>query len=131
MLLIPSLQVYSGSRDGTLKLWDLEDATEIKSFEVISEPIESMAIVGTTAFLTCHWREFQAGRLLQFDLVKGAAQDSRTKLSKPRQVVASLNGNLVATFDRHTVMAWLPEEFTTSAPLTMHHTKAITCLTLR
>lgn len=82
------------------------------------------------AFLTCSWREAQAGRALAFDLIKGIALESRTKLSKPRTLALSLGGSLIATHDRHTVLVWNPAHFGSVAPLALHHTKAITCVAI-
>ncbi|KAG7669082.1 hypothetical protein Ndes2526B_g00805 [Nannochloris sp. 'desiccata'] len=128
-----STQIYSTSRDGTIGLWDLQSGTRVQSWDVINQPIESIAIVGsshTTAILTCSWREAQAGRALAFDLSKGAARESRIKLSKPRPLTLSASGNLIATHDRHTILVWSPESFGSSPPLALHHTKAITCVSI-
>jgi len=127
------LQIYSTSRDGTIGLWDLESGTRVQSWDVINQPIESIVIVGssqTTAILTCSWREAQAGRALAFDLSKGAARESRIKLSKPRPLTLSARGNLIATHDRHTILVWAPDSFGSSPPLALHHTKAITCVAI-
>jgi WD40 repeat protein len=127
------LQIYSTSRDGTIGLWDLQSGTRVQSWDVIDQPIESIVIVGsshTTAILTCSWREAQAGRALAFDLSKGAALESRIKLSKPRPLTLSVSGNLIATHDRHTILVWAPDSFGSSPPLALHHTKAITCVAI-
>jgi NET1-associated nuclear protein 1 (U3 small nucleolar RNA-associated protein 17) len=126
-------QIYSTSRDGTIGLWDLQSGTRVQSWDVIGQPIESIAIVGTsgsTAILTCSWRDAQAGRALAYDLSKGAACESRIKLSKPRPITVSASGNLIATHDRHTILVWSPDSFGSSPPLALHHTKAITCVSI-
>ena len=126
-------QIYSTSRDGTIGLWDLQSGTRVQSWDVLGQPLESIAIVGTshsTAILTCSWREAQAGRALAFDLSKGAARESRIKLSKPRPLTLSVSGNLIATHDRHTILVWAPDSFGSLPPLALHHTKAITCVAI-
>ena len=87
-------------------------------------------MVGTTAFLTCSWRDAQAGRALSYDLSKSAAKEYRIKLSKPRALSTSASCNLLATHDRHTVLVWSPETFGASPPLALHHTKSITCVAI-
>lgn len=84
----------------------------------------------STAILTCSWREAQAGRALAFNIDKGVAKQSRIKLSKPRTVVASFSGNLIATHDRHTILVWASDSFGTTRPLALHHTKGITCVAI-
>lgn len=124
------LQIYSSSKDGTIGLWDLQSGTRIQSWNVIGEPIESLVVVGSTAIVSCSWRQAQAGRALAFDLSKGAARESRIKLSKPRALAISANSNLVATHDRHTILVWATDSFGTAPPLALHHTKAITCVAI-
>lgn len=123
-------QVYSSSRDGTIAVWDLASGTQIQSWPVIGEPVESIAVPpgGGPAVLTVSWRRAAAGRALAFDLAAGAARPSRVKLSRPRPVVAAAGGALVATHDRHTILVWDPSTFGASPPLALHHTKAITCV---
>jgi NET1-associated nuclear protein 1 (U3 small nucleolar RNA-associated protein 17) len=134
-----TLQVYSASKDGTLVIWDLESCEAVRQHTVIGEAIESMAVVGgsagtpPSAFLTCHWRDAQAGRVLQFNLSKGAAEAARQRLSVPGDMAASAGaGGVVATIDRHTVLTWATERFglpgAEGAPLALHHTKALTCV---
>lgn len=121
-------QIYSCSIDGTIALWDLQDGTQVQSWPVIGEPIQSLAVVGSTAFISCSWRNAEAGRALAFDLAQGATKEARIKLSKPQAMTTSTSGNLVATHDRHTVLVWSTNAFGTSRPLALRHTKAITCV---
>lgn len=102
----------------------------MQSWQVIGEPIESMVVIGQSAFVTCYWRDAKAGRVLQFNLSKGVPESPRGKLSRPRALAAAANGALVATFDRHTVLAWDPQRFGAAPPLAMHHTKPITCVAI-
>lgn len=41
----------------------------------------------TAAYVSCHWREQQAGRLLAYDLAKAAAAGGRVKLAAARPLV--------------------------------------------
>lgn len=125
------MQFYSCSKDGTIALWDLQSGIRLDSWTVGSDPIESMVVIGSKAFLTVFWRDSQAGRAFVYDLAKSMALESRIKLSKPQTIVSSASGNLVATFDRHTVLVWTPELFGKVPALALHHTKPITCITIR
>lgn len=124
------IQIYSSSLDGTIILWDLDDGTKIKSWNAISEPIESLAVIRSMAFITCQWREAQAGRALAIDLSTDTILENRIKLSTPNQLVTSAHGNLIATHDRHTILIWSTSSFGSSSPLAVHHTKAITCVSI-
>jgi hypothetical protein len=42
------------------------------------------------AYVSCHWRQQQAGRLFAYDLAKGAAASGRAKVSAARQLVVSV-----------------------------------------
>jgi len=138
------MQLYSGSKDGSIKLWDLDSGACVHTWEVPGKlAIESMTLVGEIAYISCFWRGREAGRALAFDLIKGEATETRVKLSTPRTMVASaetknyqgvsdsteLNA-LVATHDKHTVLVWDAESFGSKSPLALHHTKAFTCVAI-
>ena len=128
---VVDLQIYSCSKDGTIALWDLQNGIRLDSWTVGNEPIESMVVIGSKAYLTVFWRDSQAGRALLYDLSKSTLSESRIKLSKPQLIAASASGNLVATFDRHTVLVWTAEQFGKVPALALHHTKPITCIAIR
>eukprot|EP00889_Picochlorum_renovo_P009010 jgi/Picre1/36040/NNA_003496.t1 len=125
-------KVYSCSRDGTVKLWNLDDGTCSSTWEIPQHlPIESMTVVGDMAYMSCFWRGEEAGRALAFDFVEGEAKEVRVKLSTPRQVVSShssAQNPIIATHDRHTILVWDTKSFGSKSPLALHHTKAFTCV---
>jgi hypothetical protein len=143
----PAVQIYSASLDGTIALWDLQDGSLVQRYTV-GEPIESMVVVPSPsgqspaspgrssggaglAFLTTHWRDQQTGRVACFDLSgAGRLHGERAKVSAPRQLAASASGRHVALVERHSVMVWATTRFC-KRPLTLHHTRALTCVAIR
>lgn len=124
--------MYSCSRDGRIKLWNLENGTCSSTWDIPEQlPIESMTVVGDMAYMSCFWRGEEAGRALAFDFVEGEAKEVRVKLSTPRQVVSCLSSAqnpVIATHDRHTILVWDAKSFGSKSPLALHHTKAFTCV---
>lgn len=92
----------------------------------INEPVESIAISSGAAYVSCYWRDRNAGRILRQPLSSGVpAEPYRSKVSEPRPLAAC--SSLIATFDRHSVLVWTSDTFS-NGPQVLHHTKAITCI---
>lgn len=127
---VHSLQVYSSSRDGSIKLWDLQDGTEVQSWSFLGEPLESLVATRSKIYITSWWRSQEAGRAFAFSVAQEKLEDARFRLSRPHPIVVSRRGNLIATFDRHTVLVWTPESFESGRPLALHHTKRFTCVAI-
>lgn len=145
-------RLFSCSKDGHIKRWNLDSGTCVSSWELPERrPMESVAVVGDTAYVSFFWRGEDAGRILAFDLAEGRANEVRVKLSTPRPVVCSSSGgekqressseskesatttnsSIVATHDRHTVLVWdlaQSPQVGKKKALRLHHTKAFTCV---
>ena len=125
-------QIYSCSRDGSIKLWNLDDGRCISTWNIPDNlPIEDIVVVnGNVAYVTYFWRNNDAGRILEFDLIHGEAKEMRVKLSTPRSMVCSSEQGsvMIATYDRHTILVWESTSFGRRCLLALHHTKAFTCV---
>ncbi|KAL4433604.1 hypothetical protein ABPG75_000045 [Micractinium tetrahymenae] len=121
--------LYTGTAAGHIILWDLTTGTEAQRWQLDS-PVESLVVGGAeSAFVSCHWRQQQAGRLFAYDLAKSTASSGRAKVSAARRLVAAHCSQLLATVDRHTAMVWRMDRFPQS-PLVLTHTKQLTCAAL-
>lgn len=124
-------QVFSCSRDGSIKLWNLDAGRCISTWNIPDNlPIKDIVVAGDVAYVTYFWRSNDAGRILEFDLIKGEAKEMRVKLSIPRSVVCSSGHGsaVVATHDKHTILLWQSASFGRRFLLALHHTKAFTCV---
>ncbi|KAK9813012.1 hypothetical protein WJX72_007479 [[Myrmecia] bisecta] len=124
-------QVYSTSLDGTLRLWDYSNGRLLKTYDV-KLPCRSMAVPkhGRLLFLSADWNQGQSGRILHFDMHRGALQpvprDRMIKLRSATPLVVSPQGSYVVTYDVRRLVVWSsahPEK----PPLSLHHTKTLTC----
>ncbi|KAJ9513792.1 hypothetical protein QJQ45_020871, partial [Haematococcus lacustris] len=118
--------VYSGSRDGTLRLWDVVARACLRVFPV-REAVCSLALHAALrqAVLCIDWREGHAARVITFDLDSGRPGSSAMKMRAPGPLAMNPHGNL----DRHSLFVWRvgPE---VRQPLNLHHTRPYTCLAL-
>lgn len=110
-----STQVFVGCEDGSLVLWDLVTARRVQAWN-LGITLESLAVCNDAgakgrrahalrldlwrcrhsgslgchaAYVTCGWREQEAGRVLAYDLKTATFKDGRAKLSAARPLVVS------------------------------------------
>lgn len=92
MFLFP--QLYSGSRDGTLRLWDLSTHACVRVL-LVREPVRSLAIYAplNLAYISIEWRDGVSGRVICYSLDKGrpGATAMKTRAAGPL-AMASPNG---------------------------------------
>ncbi|KAG1668638.1 hypothetical protein FOA52_002492 [Chlamydomonas sp. UWO 241] len=124
-------QVYTASKDGTIRLWDYHTRECIKTLHV-REAVRGMVFCEDLpiAYLSINWKDGSSGRIITFDLEKGRAGRTAMKTSAARTLVAAGGGaarTFVATSDRHTLFVWRTGEEMTQ-PLVLHHTKPYTCV---
>ncbi|KAL4450611.1 hypothetical protein ABPG77_000967 [Micractinium sp. CCAP 211/92] len=121
--------LYSSTVGGDIILWDLTTGTEAQRWQVDS-PVESLVVGDAdTAYVSCHWRQRQAGRLFAYNLAGSTASSGRAKTSVARRLVAAQSSELLAAVDRHTAMVWRMDRFPQN-PLVLTHTKKLTCAAL-
>ncbi|KAJ9513928.1 hypothetical protein QJQ45_021053, partial [Haematococcus lacustris] len=151
--------VYSGSRDGTLRLWDVVARACLRVFPV-REAVCSLALHAALrqAVLCIDWREGHAARVITFDLDSGRPGSSAMKMRAPGPLAMNPHGNwpsrpqppaslacgtwgaaaaggcvaagsLVASLDRHSLFVWRVGP-EVRQPLNLHHTRPYTCLAL-
>ncbi len=73
-------QVYSTSRDGTLRLWDLATLKCLRIWAV-RENVRHMVVHATLrlAYMSIEWGSNETGRIISWDLVKGKAGNNAMK----------------------------------------------------
>ncbi|KAK9827341.1 hypothetical protein WJX81_007552 [Elliptochloris bilobata] len=122
-------QVWTASLDGTLRLWDFLEGTELKSYD-FGDAIVSLALAlqGRRAFVALRWGEGRAGRVAGLDLVTGRMLPGKLATHNPGAVVVSGKGNYVATVDRHSLHVWSAER--PEQRIVLHTTKRLTCVAL-
>ncbi|KAI3434503.1 hypothetical protein D9Q98_002578 [Chlorella vulgaris] len=119
-----SASLYTACQDGTITLWNLSTLSVAKQWNLES-PICSLQVQDDTAYVSCHWRERRAGRLLAYNLAAHTAMSTRVKLSSASQLVISACGQLLASINRHTATVWQATSFP-HHPLIVTHTKPLT-----
>ncbi|GAX72998.1 hypothetical protein CEUSTIGMA_g450.t1 [Chlamydomonas eustigma] len=130
-------EVYSASKDGSIKLWDYTTQECIKTLSV-RETVRGMVFSSDlpVVYLSIDWRDGAAGRVITYDLLKGKAGRTamKTSRSRPLSCCGTCTGTnraqtFAATFDKHSLFVWrVGEEI--HQPLNLHHTKPYTCVAI-
>ncbi len=89
------LQVYSGSRDGTLRLWDVASERCVRELAV-REAVRAVAVHASLAiaYLSIEWREGHAGRVISFNLDTGRPGGRAMKTRSANPLAMNPRGGL-------------------------------------
>jgi len=77
--------IYSGSEDGTIKMWDVRNSANPRDFEKCEEPCTSLTLTPNEKYLIS---TYQNGLLRVIDHSSGAFKDYRPDGEKPLQSVS-------------------------------------------
>jgi WD40 repeat protein len=85
------LQVYTASRDGTLRLWDVEQETCLRQYDVHS-PVFSMVVHASLHLAYLSLEHADAGRVVSLRLDSGQPAHTILKTRVPGPVVMNPRG---------------------------------------